>query len=484
MARRMPTAPLSPWMRHAWLPAWAALAAWCVGGIPPAVDLPAHAAQMQTLAEWVRGTPDVSRVYTVGFPVGYGLPVWLFLPVTLLTNGAVAARVAVWTALVLFPLGHLALARALGRTGWTVVLALPLAFHVSYWYGFLPSFFAVPFVLLGLALYVRALDAPTRAGQGRALVGLALFALGAMLSHLVAFGVLGVGVVALALASSPRGVALGRAALGLAPAALLCAARVLTLVGRAATPGSHLSSSYDALSHVNFLFRAYRPEGMLAVAGPLLVTAVFVVAGWVHRRQEPRRPWALFLALAALYVATPKALSGAWLIHIRVAVLVGAAALLLVDAARLPRPLRMLLVGLALFSLGETVRFHMHFAREVEGLEAITATPPPVGAHGYLSLPGLRLGEKGRLTYLEHLGQWWTGRQGGVGHHFFADADHQPVRFREGQELPARLDATSPPEAFAPFRALLVYGEGGLPTALSDFRETARAGRWRRLERP
>ncbi|MBN1205424.1 MAG: hypothetical protein JXB05_10920 [Myxococcaceae bacterium] len=455
-----------------------------MSGIPPAVDLPAHAAQMQTLAELVRGAPDVSRVYEAGFPVGYGLPVWLFLPLTLLTNGAVAARAAVWTALVLFPLGHLALARALGRTGWTVVLALPLAFHLSYWYGFLPSFFAVPFVLLGFAAYVRALDAPTRAGRGRALAALALLALGAMLSHLVAFGMLGVGVVALALASPLRGEALRRAALGLAPATLLCATRVLALVGRAAAPGSHLPSSYDAASHVNFLFRAYRPEGLLAVAGPLLVTAVFVVAGWVHRRQEPRRPWALFLALTALYVATPKALSGAWLIHVRVAVLAGAAALLLVDPARLARPLRVLLVGIVLLSLVETARFHVRFAREVEGLEALTAAPPPAGAHGYLSLPGLRLGEKGRLTYLEHLGQWWTGRQGGVGHHFFADADHQPVRFREGQELPARLDATAPPEDFAPFSALLVYGEGPLPAALSGFRETARAGRWRRLDRP
>lgn len=448
------------------------------------MDLPAHAAQMQTLAELVRGTPDVSRVYEAAFPVGYGLPIWLFLPLTLLTNGAVAARVAVWTALVLFPLGHLALARALGRTGWTVVLVLPLAFHISYWYGFLSTFFAIPFVLLGLAAYVRSLDAPTRAGQWKALVALALLALGAMLSHLVAFGMLGVGVMALAYASPLRGVALRRAALGLAPAALLCAARVLALLGRAAAPGSHLPSSYDAASHVNFLFRAYRPEGLLAVAGPLLVTAVFVVAGWMHRRPEPRRPWALFIALTALYVATPKAISGAWLIHVRVAVLVGVAALLLVDPARLARPLRMLLAGIALLSLGETARFHVRFAREVEGLEVLTTTPPPAGAHGYLSLVGLRRqGEKGRITYLEHLGQWWTGRQGGVGHHFFADADHQPVRFREGERLPARLDVTSPPEDFAPFSSLLVYGEGPLPEALSGFRETARAGRWRRLDR-
>jgi hypothetical protein len=471
-------------MRRAWLPAWGAFAAWCVHGFPPAVDLPAHAAQMQTLAELVRGTPDVSRVYEADFPVGYGVPVWLFLPLTLLTNGAVAARAAVWTALVLFPLGYLALARALGRSGWTVVLALPLAFHVSYWYGFLPSFFAVPFVLLGLAKYVRALDAPTRAGQVRALAALALLALGAMLSHLVAFGMLSVGVAALAFASPPRGKALLSAALGLAPAALLCATRVLTLVGRAAAPGTHLPSSYDAASHANFLFRAYRPEGLLAVAGPLLVTAVFVVAGWIHRRQEPRRPWALFLALALLYVAAPKALSGAWLIHVRVAVLVGVAALLLVEPARLAWPLRLLLVGLSLLSLAETARFHVRFAHEVQGLEALTTAPPPAGAHGYLSLPGLRLEGKGRLTYLEHLGQWWTGRQGGVGHHFFADADHQPVRFRQGQELPARLDATAPAEDFAPFRALLVYGEGPLPPVLSGFRETARAGRWRRLERP
>jgi hypothetical protein len=69
-----------------------------------------------------------------------------------------------------------------------------------------------------------------------------------------------------------------------------------------------------------------------------------------------------------------------------------------------------------------------------------------------------------------------------VGHHFFADADHLPVRFRPGHSLPQTLDASSA-EQLAPFNTLLVYGEGPLPGTLADFEESGRAGSWRRLER-
>jgi hypothetical protein len=190
----------------------------------------------------------------------------------------------------------------------------------------------------------------------------------------------------------------------------------------------------------------------------------------------------LFLTLGALFLATPKAISGAWLIHVRLPVFAGFVALVLVDPTRIARPVRALLLLITLASLAETARFHWRFSREVEGLETLVAQPPPPGVHGYVSLVGNRLPGKGRLVYLEHLGQWWTATQGGVGHHFFADADHQPVRFRPGAALPMSLEGATA-DTLTPFSALLVYGEGPLPEFLAGFTETARAGRWRRLER-
>ncbi|QRK08875.1 hypothetical protein JQX13_01500 [Archangium violaceum] len=474
-----PISPHEPWKFAVLLVAWGSFAAWCVSGIPPSVDLPAHAAQMQTLAALVRGDPSVSAVYEAHLPLGYGLPIWFFLPVTLLTNGAFAARLAAWTGLMLFPLSHLALARVLRRPAWTVVLGLPLAFNISYWYGFLPSFFSLPLALFSLALYLHALRSPGRAVG--AVVGLALLSTATMFSHLVAFGALCVGMAALALFSASRRRAVGLAAAGLALPLGLCAARIATLASRAFAPGNAAPTDYGWGSHFNWLLRNYRPEGRLAVVGPLLITLVFVVAYMRHRREEPRAPWVLFLSLGALFLLTPKALSGAWLIHVRLPVLAGVVALVLVDPARIARPLRALLLLVVVASLAETARFHWRFKQEVKGLETLVASPPPPGVHGYVSLVGNR-SQGSRLVYLEHLGQWWTATQGGVGHHFFADGDHLPVRFRPGQSLPQWLDGASS-EQLAPFSALLVYGAGPLPGTLAGFEESGRAGDWRRLER-
>ncbi|WP_146210047.1 hypothetical protein [Vitiosangium sp. GDMCC 1.1324] len=474
-----PVSPREPWKLVVLLVAWGSFAAWCVSGIPPSVDLPAHAAQMQTLAGLVRGEPAVSAYYEAHLPLGYGLPIWFFLPVTLLTNGAFAARLAAWTGLMLFPLSHLALARVLRRPAWTVVLGLPLAFNISYWYGFLPSFFSLPLALFSLALYLHALRTSGRAVG--AMVGLALLSTATMLSHLVAFGALCVGVAALALTSAPRRRAVGLAAAGLALPLSLCAARIVSLASRAFTPGNAAPTDYGWGSHFNWLLRNYRPEGLLAVVGPLLVTLVFVVAYVRNRREEPRAPWVLFVALGVLFLATPKALSGAWLIHVRLPVLAGVIALVLVDPARIARPLRALLLLVVVASLAETARFHWRFKQQVEGLGTLVASPPPPGVHGYVSLIGNRA-PGSRLVYLEHLGQWWTATQGGVGHHFFADGDHLPVRFRPGHALPQTLDGGSA-EQLAPFSSLLVYGEGPLPGTFSAFVETGRAGSWRRLER-
>jgi hypothetical protein len=475
----MDTHRLAPWKLAVLLGGWAAFTAWCVSGFPPGMDLPAHAAQSQTIAELLRGNAEVARYYEAQFPLGYGLPIWLFLPVALVTNGAVAARAAVWTALMLFPVAHLVLARALRRPEWTVVLGLPLAFNLSYWLGFLSSFFALPFVLLSLALYVRALGSPGRAWAWA--VGLALASTATMLSHLVPFGALCVGVGALALASPPRRRAVGLAAAGLAPALVLCAARVVDLATRTVTQGARLPTVYDAGSHFHWLTKHYRPEGRLAAVGAMVLTGVFVVAYVRYWRGEPRGPWVLFLALAAFFLAMPKTLSGVWLIHPRLAVLAGFASLVLVDPSRLARPIRGVLLLLSLASLGETAGFHWRFKRELAGLEELVARPPPPGVHGFLLLDGNRvLGS--RIGYLEHMGVWWTATRGGVGHHFFADADHLPVRFRPGQMLPMSLTDASA-ETLATFSALLVYGEGPLPDTLAGFEETARAGRWRRLER-
>lgn len=460
--------------------AWALFSLWCVRGFAPALDLPAHAAQMQTLADIVRGRADVVAHYRATFPIGYGGTSWLFLPVTLLSSGALAARLALWVALVLFPLGHAALARATGRSAWVAALGAPLAFGISYWFGFLPTVFALPWVLWTWAVFLGAVEAPSFPKTAAALLG--LLSTGVLLLHLVTWGALAVGLFALALASQKRRRAWLLVGCTLAVPSVIAVAQVARLLLRTLEPGPHEPSQYDAVAHFNWVFRAYDTEGRISVIAMALLTLLFVTAGVRAGKQNAPIPWALFAAMSLLYVVTPKAVGGAWLVHVRLLPLVGAAALLLVDVKQLNLSMKVAasgLVAVCLFTVGAR---HLKFAKQTAGLGQLIATPAPVGPHGGFFLKPAKPDDT-RIHLYEHLPQWWTATHGGAGHHFFANADHQPVRFVAGHELPALLDTGSSRADVESFRALLVWGEGPLPDTLVSFKEVARAGAWRRLER-
>jgi hypothetical protein len=465
--------------RHRWLwpltlVAWGLFVAWCVSRFPPCVDLPAHGAQIETLANLLRGDPSVRAYYAVHFPLGYGLVLWLALPFAFIWNGAVAARIALWISLFLWPVSIDVLARSFSRSHWAALLSLPIAFHLSYWYGFLPMLFAEPLVFFSLA----AAQHLFRSGSPRALVALSLLALATFLSHLVAFQVLVVLVAALALCTRPRMQSIRRAFWGLLPPLLLSLPKVWSMTLHAVHRGPWAANTWDLPSHFNWFFKTYRPEGSLAAAGALVTTLVLVgLALW----REPRdwKPLGLVAAMAAFYLVTPKAVSGMFNISVRLAVFVAVLALLVVEISSLHVVVRSLLLVLAIWSLGETALFHQRFSRAVDGLgEAIAAMPP--GMHGYFASEGNKiLGS--RHIYLEHLGQWVTATRGGVGHHFFADAEHQPVQFRK-DPVPASFEVATQEQAL-PFQHVLVFGDGALPASLADFHLGWRNERYRRLDR-
>lgn len=452
------------------LAGWGLLVAWLVHDVPPCVDLPAHAAQMQTVAELLRGAPAVAAHYRLTFPIGYGLTTWLFAPVAMVINGAVAARLALWLTMMALPVALSRLAQSFERSWWVGALGAPLVFSVSYWYGFLPTLFALPLVLVAWALFWE-LDAKPNLAKSAAL---AASGVAVALSHFIALGVLGAGFFALMLASRHRGAAARRLATALLVPSLLCLPRGIELLTRASNSAANV---YDAAGHFNWAWRAYGAMGWPEVVASVAMVAL-AFGTWLRRRHnQPRAPAFLFAAMVIVYVMAPMSLAGAWLIHARLPVLIALTALLLIDTRRGQ-------VGLAMTTLSATclvcaVGRHVSFASQVDGLAELIQTAPPPGIHGGLALDGVTLPGT-RMPLFEHLPQWWTARHGGVGHHFFADADHQPVRFVPGGELPARLDATATPEALAHFDALLVLGDG--PT-LPGFIETARAGRWRRLIR-
>lgn len=456
---------------------WAIFAGYCVWGTPPCVDLPAHGTQLQNLSLLLAGDERLAALYEVKFSPGYGLPYWLFLPLAWLTSGATAVRVALWATLMAFPLSHLLLARAFKRPDWVVLLGLPLAFNISYWYGLLSGLFAQPLAFFCVAAFVRALETK----QKRWLLAVNLLALATLLSHQLAFAALGVALAALAIGRRDFGRSLRALALGLALPVALSLPTALTLSRRALDRGDWPETRYDLASHFNWFFKHYGPEGSLAAVGPLLVAAICLVAWFKRRQLEPAGPVVMTLSLALLYLVTPKTLSGIFLASVRLPVFAGMLALLVVDPRALWAPVRAVLLCLSFASLLETAVFHHRFARELDGLAELSALPPR-GTHGYLSLAGARvLGSK--HIYLEHAGQWRSARWGGVTNDFFADAEHHPVQFKEGAaKIPAQPLALSR-EELQVFDELLTYGEQPLPPQLDGFTEAARAGRWRLLRR-
>src|SRR5215467_2214145 len=100
---------------------------------------------------------------------------------------------------------------------------------------------------------------------------------------------------------------------------------------RALTPGPWPATEFAGRSHLTWFFQAYRPEGRLAIIGPLLVTGAFCVAYLRRRKVEPAGPAAMFAAALALYLVTPKTLSGIFLFSARHPAHAGMLYLLLVN---------------------------------------------------------------------------------------------------------------------------------------------------------
>lgn len=476
----------TPWQLAALFALFGAVVAVCLWGVPPPVDLAGHGGQLMAMADWLRGDERLRALYDLRFHVGYGLPLWLFLPAALLFDGAVAAKLAMAVSLLLFPAGALCLARALGRSDRAALLALPFAFNISYWYGLLPGLFAQPLVLFGLAAFVVAL----RTRRWAWLAATAALLLACALSHLLTGGALGLGLAALAVAPAverrltggARGgpVAWGALTAVAAPSALVGAAEVLRLLSRSVAPEEgHPATEWSLDGHTAWFFRVYGPEGVLAVLLPVALVVVFVAVWWSRRKDEPVAPALVFAALALAFVVMPKIAGGIYLACTRLPVLAGLAALFLVELpARAWRALALLVV----LSLGETVAFHLRFDRFLAGADDVLRAPVPAGPHGYASLLGNQaLGSK--HIYLEHVGQWRTARLGGVGHNFFADADHHPIHFKPGQRLPMSL-GRAPTEDWLGFDELLLLTDGSVPAELAGWRELRRAGRFVLVAKP
>ena len=443
-------------------------------GMPPSVDLAAHAAQFETLKGLLQGDPLLADTYGWHVPLGYGLEYALFLPVAFIWNGAVAAKLAMALGLVLMPVATWALLRALHRTGSLAWLAAPMLFSMSTWYGLLSGVVALPLVLSCLAANVRLLEQPSR----RRLALACALMLATSATHLLAFAFLSVlSLVALAVEPVHRRHARWLVLPVLAPT-LIVLPKVFFLASCAVHPGQSPATEYAAMPHLMWFFRNEQVEGLLGVVGPIALTLVFVALWFRHRAEEPRLPVALFVAAVVLYVVTPKTLSGIFLACARLPVYVGLLGLGLVDVGRFPRRALVVIGALVVTSLFESARFAAAFRSATGGLDECLSHRK--SRHGWINLAAKTvLGS--RHPYAMHLGQWVTALQGGRGNGFFADAPHHPVHFQKGHFLSDDLGDFTP-EQLTELDEVYVFGAGPLPPSLDGFHLASTCEHWRRLD--
>jgi hypothetical protein len=442
------------------LVAWALLCLFCVQGTPPGVDLPAHAAQIQTLAGLLRGDRELTAVFVARPVPGYGLVTWLMAPVAMLLDGAVAARLALFLSIAgLLPALALLLNRA-RRPEHLCFFAAPFAFSFAYWYGFLPELFARTLAVLAAAAWI---DFRRRGGPGREAWAAALVTL-VSLAHVLTFGLLLLSLVALALAEPGRGRI--RSLRALVPGGVIAIWSIVLLRAAVGPSSGGQGWRWDGPGHVLFLLRNYEQEGKIGLLASLVLFVLLLLPSASVPAHRGAR--AVVGALCLTYLIWPRDLGIAYVVCFRLPAFAGLVAVCAAEPVLRSRwrlGLATACVALALF---QVVDFHRVFRSDVAGLVSVTGDER---SRTFLSLSGPRLPGT-RLPYLEHFGEWVTARRGGFGMGFFADAPSQPVQRRPG--------APPPPEP----AALYVHGAGPLPAGWERWCLAATAFQWRRFDHP
>ncbi len=142
------------------LPLWA-------GRFLPLIDVPQHLAMAKVISGLLSGVEDFTKYYELDL---WPQPYWLYYVLVGLLGQLVSFELANKLVLlgysVAIPLGVRSLLLAFGRDprGW--LLAIPLAWSTSFFYGFMPYLMGIPLVLFAIAAFELScvIDRP---GRGR-----------------------------------------------------------------------------------------------------------------------------------------------------------------------------------------------------------------------------------------------------------------------------------------------------------------------------
>ena len=451
-----------------------------VGRFLPLVDLPQHLAVVSVL----RHHGDPAWGFAPYFDVEWGelTPYWTYYLATwglsALVSVETASRVFLSAYALALPWGGIALCRAFHVSPWVGLLAAGLALNANLYYGFVSYCAAVVLMLALLALFERALVAPSTAGAvALALGGAVLFFTHAQVT---AFFLGSAGVLA---ATAPSLRWRGRA---LRAAPLLSAMSLLGVWGFAQFVADRTgrTGGYDfgRIGNLRAGFRAPMasiaalPDALAGAfqdgsdTGLLLAWVALLALAWSGEARGPRVPRRRVLLLVALatiaYVAAPLSIMGQWNIGPRFAWI---AALLLLPAARAAGRKAVLVGGLAtalcVIAGANAAAKHAAFDREVGPLDAALDALPR-GVRVAPLIFDARGAVLAQWPYV-HVGQYAMVRRGGLAAMNLGRVACFPIRMRDARAIPH-------PDPFRPgdFRFETMGG-------LYDYYLLKSAGAWR-----
>jgi hypothetical protein len=389
----------------------------------PGVDWPTHLAHLRFLRLWF---VDRAR-FDALFGARPLQPYWAMYAPALLLSSVIsvehAARVMAAAGMLGVPLAALRLVRSEGADPLAALLALPLAFSLNFWWGFVPF-------LDGLALALLALPFARRFADGRASpLALAAWSIGICLGHGTVWLLFAIWLAWLlqdARAPLRRWL---HAGLALAPALAFLAwyrAQLPPEVTRE-TLWHPLGTKLWSLAHVPFL----AGDGALEIALVLLFFAGVALACIGERERGRMRRWGGLAALMlALWLALPHCLGGLSFLYQRF--LTPFQFFLIPCAATRIRRRALFVTGaLALFALdlGASAKIFRAHDRDTRDLEACLSRAEP-GAT-MIGLIGKRAPDGVGIPLYLHADNWFTyERFGRVYSHSMEQLAVTPVYFR------------------------------------------------------
>jgi hypothetical protein len=397
----------------------------------PLVDLPQHAAQIATLHELLRGNPFFTDEFTINwftpYLTGYAL---LFLASSVLPM-LIATKLVLSLAIVGVPWMTGVLLRETGGDERLKWLAIPGAYSIGLYWGFIVYIVAVPIALGLLLLTIRFEREPSwRRGLGIAAFSILLF-----FCHLMALGyaaLLSLSYIAARnLATPKRGATLALAYTAPLPLMAIWMTRVLqtdAVVQNAPLVHgglrAHLVTLFTQLSGLDastFLIN-------LVVASAVLLGPV--IAG-LRPSRAPER-WLPLAVGLGVYLLFPSFAQNTAFLYERLAVFI--APLWLIAWERSPQPSRRLaavaLITLAVWS-GITVTRFAAFGASTSSFDSVLKAAEP--GRRLASMPVCNSSPQFSNPVLLHFGAWYQALSGGITDMSFAITHPSIVRYREQQ---------------------------------------------------